>query len=850
MSRSPVRLGLILTAGALILLGVWTMTSPPHSSFAQEEADHHAQLKNPDGSWKYTNDLIHETSPYLLQHAHNPVQWHAWGPKAFEMARQTGKPIFLSVGYSTCYWCHVMERQCFENPQIAAVMNEHFINIKVDREERPDVDDIYMAAVQIFTRGRGGWPMSIFLTPPGSNPGGNKKDDADNDDAKNTAADPGLKPFFAGTYFPPTAQQGMPGFPQVLTGLADAWRNRRADVLQTADQVADLVRQTLSQRAQGGQLSPQLIQSAFNQLMRQYDQQHGGFASPNQAGQRAPKFPTPNNLAFLLAIQKNDPDDQLARAITHTLDRMARGGIYDQVGGGFHRYSVDEKWLVPHFEKMLYDNGQLLEIYCRAQRLQPMADDPQFYPRIVGEISEYVLREMRDPTGVFWSAQDAEVDAREGDNYVWTETQVQEAIGPPMDAKFADLAVVMYGLDQGTNFQDPHHPNQPPTNVLYLPQPLHELAKQRDTTLAELLQSRNAINQRLLAVRNQRKQPGTDDKALVAWNGLIIAGLADAGRLLNEPRYHDAAAGSADYILQHMRNADGGLYRTMRQEQVKIPAFLDDYAHLAHGLLALHRAGGETKWRDAAIDIMQQAKTRFASTDGGYYDTLADQADLFVRTRSFHDGAIPSANSQMVHNLIDLYEITRDRADLDDATQTLRSFAGLMEQSGAGMSHMTHALLRAAQHEPTVLQPAQNDGEQLVINRDQMHIEMSPAAIRFDANHQTMVRLTLTIAKGFHANSNQPGAEGVIPLTLTLQNGESFSLEVKYPPGEQKRFAFADQPLSVYEETVVIDAVLKRVGERDADDQPRLVLSYQICDDRTCLLPQTVDLPLRIAPSP
>ncbi|HVZ94640.1 MAG TPA: DUF255 domain-containing protein, partial [Phycisphaerales bacterium] len=390
---------------------------------------------------KTPNLLSRETSPYLLQHAHNPVPWMPWGPAAFDEARRRDVPIFLSIGYSTCYWCHVMERESFEDEAIGRALGEHFVCIKVDREERPDVDDIYMTAVQLMTR-RGGWPMSVWLTPPG---------------AKDTN-DTGLEPFYAGTYFPAEPRHGMPSLPQLVEGISEAWKSNRAQVLEQASSIADAIREQLAHRADPAPIGEKQIAQAVSQLLRLYEPNHGGFG-------RAPKFPQPVFLEFLLDARRAITDPaalaSIDRAVRHTLDAMALGGLLDQLGGGFHRYSTDEKWLVPHFEKMLYDNAQLASIYARAYAI----GKDEFDARILRRTLDYVLREMTDPeTGAFFSAQDAEVDGREGLNYLWTREELAAALGGE-EAAFASW---VYGLDGGPNFRDPHHHDEPARNVLFL----------------------------------------------------------------------------------------------------------------------------------------------------------------------------------------------------------------------------------------------------------------------------------------------------------------------------------------------------------------------------------------------
>jgi uncharacterized protein YyaL (SSP411 family) len=794
-------------------------------SATTEHAHPHAtKLKHDDGSWKYTNRLADETSPYLRQHAHNPVDWYPWGEAAFALARQQQKPIFLSIGYSTCYWCHVMERQVFENPTIAGKMNDLFINIKVDREERPDLDDIYMTATQLMTHS-GGWPMSVFLTPPPPpSPEGKDSDALAHERG-------GLKPFWCGTYLPPEPMHGRPSFPQVLEALFEAWQTRRDEVLEQADKLADAVKRTLaSEEEQPGPLDAEPVTAAARALLGTYDDEHGGFGGRPGQG---PKFPQPSNLSFLFAVLQNNKSPDIAEALAYSLDRMARGGICDQVGGGFHRYSVDEQWLVPHFEKMLYDNGQLLGVYTRAlthERGRDLPNDNRlaFYDRVLRETADYVLREMTDDTGAFHSAQDAEVNAREGQNYLWTAEQIGDALDDP---ELSELALRMYGVDQGPNFQDPHAPDAAPANVLYLPKPLPELAEELGLSRDQLLARREQINAALYRVRQRRDQPGTDDKVLVGWNGLMIQGLAEAGAALNEPRYLEAAGRAADAILQHMDDpaSEGGLLRTMRAGQAKVPAFLEDYALFVAGLIALHRAEARGERRlDQARCYVDTAERRFATGHGGYYDTLADQDDLFVRVRSSYDGAVPTGNAVMIHNLIDLYELTGARDHLDRAVRDLRSFAEPLRQRGGAMIHMQHALLRALEHAADALNAPANGRPAAT----------GPAAEPVAAEARWLddqtLRLTLDIASGYHIHGPDPEPPLVGTSVELIGPG---SMEVSYPEGEEKTFPFADAPQRVYQGRTQIDARLTGVGEGS-----RLRLRVQPCRDDACLTPRTLDV--------
>jgi uncharacterized protein YyaL (SSP411 family) len=791
---------------------------------AADTHGHSAHLKDANGKWKWTNRLSKESSPYLLQHAHNPVDWYPWGPEAFEAARKSGKPIFLSIGYATCYWCHVMERQCFENPEIGAQMNRLFICIKVDREERPDVDEIYMTATQMMTRG-GGWPMSVFMTPPGSE----GKDD------------PGLKPFWTGTYIPPVPKYGRPSFPEVMDGIAKAWKEQKPAVINTGKRVAEAVSQTLSASEGAGKVGPEILATSASMLLRNYDKVNGGFGG-------APKFPTPNNIQFLMSMYRSNPNKELWEAIAHTLDRMARGGMYDQVGGGFHRYSTDAKWLVPHFEKMLYDNAQLVEAYLDAHAIQPPKDDPDFYTRVVRETCDFVLREMIDPTGAIQSAQDAEVDELEGGNYLWLPDQVNKAVP---DKDLAALTLKMYGLDLGTNFKDPHHDDAKPTNVLYLPDSLHEFAVAQKITLAQVVKARDKANKLMLAVRDTRNQPGTDDKVLVAWNGMMIAGLARAGHELKEQRYTDAAKRATDYILEHMRSEDGGLLRTMRAGKSKPKhGLLEDYAFFIHGLSELYRGTQDKKYLDAAVKLTADALKKFSpAKGGGYFDTLADQPDLFVRTRSKYDGAVPSGNSRMIFNLVKLYELTKDDQYIKRAKLDLESFSGALKRMGPNMAHMNDALLAGMEASPEIFAAAATLPDQipgLPKEAEVLKIEVDKQTLDLSKGPAT-VRITLHIDKKYHINAPDPGVEGLIATSIRLENGKGLKIKAKFPKAITKKLELGDKPINLYEGSIIIEATISKTDQGLGQGKPVIILRYQACTESVCLLPKEIEIPVVIS---
>lgn len=528
-----------------------------------------------------TNRLIHESSPYLLQHAHNPVDWYPWSDAAFARARQEDKPIFLSIGYSSCHWCHVMEHESFDNPEIAEVLNRHFIAIKVDREQRPDVDHLYMNAVQMMT-GSGGWPLSVFLTPD-------------------------RQAFYGGTYFPPDDGFGRPGFKRLLLGIAEAWEKQREELLSSATRLHEAMSQETEVTLDRADVS--LLTASYEAAQQVFDPEHGGFGG-------APKFPQPAILALLLRVWQRTGDDAALTAVTRSLDAMSAGGIYDHLGGGFHRYATDAAWRVPHFEKMLYDQAQLVQVYLDAFKITGKPD----YARIVREVLEYVLRDMTDARGGFYSAEDADSEGREGVFYVWTESQIQAAL----PARTAQLFMDAYGVTQAGNFEHG-------TSILYA----------REAFTNALTQARK----RLVEQRAQRARPFRDEKVIAAWNGMMIASLADSGRTLEEPRYVEAAERAADFVLQEMQGG-GRLQRSWLDDQCSGPAYLDDYAFLVQGLMVLYEATFTPRWLLAADDLCTAMLDLFVDERGGaLYLTGRDADALPLRSKPQYDGALPSGNA-------------------------------------------------------------------------------------------------------------------------------------------------------------------------------------------------------------
>ncbi len=555
---------------------------------------------------KQTNRLIHETSPYLLQHAHNPVDWYAWGAEALEKARTEEKPIFLSIGYSACHWCHVMERESFENEVTAGLMNERFVNIKVDREERPDLDAIYMEAVVAMT-GSGGWPMSIFLTPAG-------------------------QPFYGGTYYPPEPRYGMPGFRQVLQSVADAYQNRRNDVLEQAARLTSALQNSAELSAHDREISTALLDQAVTTLQQYFDEQDGGFG--NQ-----PKFPQPMTLDFLLTQYKRTGNLDTLYMAELTLEKMAHGGIYDQLGGGFHRYSVDAVWLVPHFEKMLYDNSQLLRTYLHAWQLT----DRPLYRQVVEATIDYVLREMTAPDGGFYSTQDADSEGEEGKFFVWTPAEIEQLLDPHDAAIFENY----YGVSDRGNFEG--------QTILSVTRPVANVAARFRTTVDEVERVLVDGRRQLFAAREGRIKPARDEKVLTEWNGLMIHALAECGVVLGRADALAAATKAADFVLTKLSQPDGKLFRSYNAGQARFNAYLEDYTALIRGLIALYESTFELRWLGEASRLTQMMLEQFHDQEnGGFFQTGIDHEQLIVRRKDFVDNAIPSGNSMAAEALLRL----------------------------------------------------------------------------------------------------------------------------------------------------------------------------------------------------
>jgi uncharacterized protein len=802
-----------------------------------EQPDPEAALKNPDGSWKYTNRLIDSSSPYLLQHAHNPVDWYAWGEEAFAAARAQDKPIFLSVGYSTCYWCHVMEREVFSNPEIAALMNDLFINIKVDREQRPDLDKIYMTATQLMT-GRGGWPNSIFMTPD-------------------------RKPFYAGTYFGPEdlpgppGQPGQPGFPTIIQALSDAWHNEREAVTGAADQLSAAIVDALTSQsrapdaidaADAPALTHAISDMALAQLARSYDPTNGGFGT-------APKFPSAFTFAFLFEVADRTGDPSARDMALNTLRHMASGGIRDHVGGGFHRYSTDGSWQVPHFEKMLYNQAQIARAYVQAYEITGDAS----FAQAARDIFRYVDRRMSDPSGLFYSALDAETDAVEGAYYVWNRTQIESLLSDEQRALFDKVFVIA----EVPIFPGHKHPDG---GVLAMYQPLDELAQSLEMTPGELAASLAPMLATLEEAREPRKLPRLDDKAIVSWNGLMIDAYAYAGRVLGDEAYTARAAKAADAILSTMRTESGTLKRIWRVGETSQDAFLEDYAFLAQAMLTLHRTTEDPRYLDAAIALTESANDLFWDAESeGYYFASASE-DLLARSKSASDGALPSGNAVMAHVLLDLAQRTGDSSYSERADALMNAFADELAQIPAAHIHLVHALERSLADAPSQAtqtpeaQAEPNDPPSTRVSarslRDPDAFDSS-AHVSFEAalapstikqGQSFTVTLTLDIDPNWHVNANPASESYLIATTADVRSDLPLAVDaIAYPEGHE--ILLAADPISVYEAGATIEATCTLASDAPIGEATlRVIVTFQACDDGSCLAPaETIlELPVQV----
>ena len=810
---------LVVLAAAATQLRTTTSapTSGPHQRPPLPSPEEIAMLPA-DGGAEF-NRLIHEKSPYLLQHARNPVDWYPWGDEAFERAKREGKPVFLSVGYSTCHWCHVMERESFENDEAARLINEHFIAIKVDREERPDVDEIYMTATQLLT-GRGGWPNSVWLTPD-------------------------RKPWYAGTYFPPEDRAGMPGFKTVLTRLAEIWKSRRQDVDSQVDQLVTAMRQASAVPVVDGDvLTRDQVTVAVNALRASFDKSNGGFGG-------APKFPPHSSLRLLLYEARRTGDESILNIVTRTLDAMALGGIHDHVGGGFHRYSTDARWFLPHFEKMLYDNAQLARIYTEAF----LITGDREYRRVAIGICDWVLREMTDPTGAFHSALDADSEGQEGRFYLWTRDEILEVLGPDEGELFCRV----YNVQADGNFRDEATGHTPGTNILYLARPLEQIAQAEQADPQQLRDRLAVARGKLLARRNQRVWPHLDDKVLTSWNGLMVGSLAYAGRVLSQPRYAEAAQRAADFILETMM-VDGRLLRSYRDGQARLNAYLDDYAFLTDGLLEVHQATGQPRYLREAERLTDALLRRFRDpSGGGFFFTGDDHEDLLLRSKNPFDRAIPAGNSVAASVLTTLGRLTDRPRYSEQAATTLQAFQPVVRRAPNAAASLALAAawyLDQPLPETGAPVPATSSGEPQADARSQegpVTVEAFATHRRAAPGQRVHAAFRIRIDRGWHVNSHRPTQDYLIPTAISLKAGPAIAGSVTYPEGESVALPFSQEAMSVYQGTVWFHLPVEIA--REAPGGPtQLVFEVvtQPCDDRRCLAPQThvLSLPFAVSPSP
>ena len=609
------------------------------------------------------NRLIKESSPYLLQHATNPVFWYPWSEEAFDKARQEDKPVFLSIGYSTCHWCHVMEEESFADKQVAALLNKYFVSIKVDREERPDIDRVYMTVTQAIT-GRGGWPNNVFITAE-------------------------KKPFYAGTYFPKENQWGIMGLLELLPKVAELWQNDRQKLIENAERITSMLT-GLEKSDSAVVLTPDTLVKARDLLSESYDPYYGGFG-------QAPKFPSPHKLTFLLRRYYYKGDEHALKMVEKTLAQMRFGGIFDHIGFGFHRYSTDAQWLVPHFEKMLYDQALLAVAYAEAYQ----ATGEEFYARTVTEIFTYILREMTSPEGGFYSAEDADSEGIEGKFYLWSTTEIEQILGHDLYESFQKI----YPLEKDGNFKS-QEVNQPKgSNILHLEKSTVDIAEGLGISEERLLKELGKIRQDLFNARKQRVHPFKDDKILTDWNGLMIAALAKAGRILEVPEYISTAEKATAFILATLQDANGRLMKRYRQGVSGLPAYLDDYAFVTWGLLELYESTYKTVYLREAVRLSNQMITDFwDDKNGGLFMTAKDSEELLYRDKQIYDGAIPSGNSVAAMNLLRLGHITGETDYMKKAESIVKSFSGSVDKYPAG-----HAFLMM------VLEYAMNPNHEVVI---------------------------------------------------------------------------------------------------------------------------------------
>jgi len=767
------------------------------------------------GPHKHTNALAKETSPYLLQHAHNPVNWYPWGPEAFEKAKKEDKAVFLSVGYSSCHWCHVMERESFENEAVAEIINKHFIAIKVDREERPDVDEIYMAAVQIVTQ-RGGWPMTVFMAPDG-------------------------RPFFGGTYFPPEDNMGRMGFKSLLGRVAAVWKDQRQDVLRDADRLSDAIREQMANRriVADGPLDQSLLEGCVEKLHDNFDSIRGGFSS-------RPKFPPNNALPLLVHMLERNPeaDPRIKQMTTLTLDKMALGGIHDHLAGGFHRYSTDEVWLLPHFEKMLYDNAMLSRSYAQAS---VVLNNPE-YARVARGVYEWVLREMTSPEGGFYSTLDADSEGHEGKFYVWDRKEIETLLGAD-----AELFCSVYNINAKGNFKEEATGEDTGLNIPHLSESLQAIAAKRKMSEDELRKKLDELKAKLLAVRIKRIWPGLDDKILTSWNALMIASFARGSIWLKEPRYKDAAIKAAEFILKNQRTKDGRWLATHRKGESKLPAYLDDHAFLALAFMDLHEATQDKRWIEEARAVVKVLDTHFADTRGGYFFTADDHEKLLTRGKDPIDKAIPSGNGIAAQALIRLSIQTGEKEYREHGEAMFEEFQGLMER----IPHATESLLLATSYwleaESKRAPVAEEIRDTRKLTAGVVTVEGFVGMTALRRGDKVPIAVRFTIKPEWHIAAAGEQESNIASTKIGLHSGGLGKLSnVTYPEAQILKSPELGGELKVYNGTVVTGGILEIRPDAQLGKRALKMRVYaQACNDRVCQAPleAVLSIPIEVVES-
>lgn len=673
---------------------------------------------------KNFNRLINEKSPYLLQHAYNPVDWFPWSDEAFEKAKTENKPIFLSIGYSTCHWCHVMEHESFEDIETAELMNKVFVSIKVDREERPDIDNIYMSVCQMMT-GSGGWPLSIIMTP-------------------------GKKPFFSGTYFPKESRYGRIGFKELINNINEAWINKRSEIESSADELTSHLQKINNSSGAAIKLNPDILNIAYNNFEKRFDPVNGGFGS-------SPKFPSPHNIMFLLRYWKRSGDNKALKMVTKTLMEMRKGGIFDHVGFGFHRYSTDKNWLVPHFEKMLYDQALLVMAYTEAHQATQNFD----FKKTAEEIIQYVLRDMTSPEGGFYSAEDADSEGVEGKFYLWTQGELYKILGKTD----SDFAFNVFNTNPNGNFHEEATGKSSGENILNLSKPLDEIAVNLNIDKNNLIQRLESIRQKLFTEREKRARPFKDDKILADWNGLMIAALAKAGSIFNNDNYITAAEKCFSFTEKYLTNKDGKLLHRYREGDSSIRGSIDDYSFLIWGLIELYEATFKARYLTKAVELTNIVlKHYWDESNGGFFFALDFGEKLLVRTKEIYDGAIPSGNSVMLYNLIRIARMTSVSIYENYANSLMDYFSESVQKAPSGSSFFLSAFefIIGPSYEIIIVGDMENPETQNIINSiNQKFIPNKVLILKDPANSEFLLpylkpyrqinsKPTIYVCKNFH----------------------------------------------------------------------------------------------------